>query len=130
MHEQSLVRSLLTQVEQLRIEHGADVVTRVEVEIGPLSGVEPLLVREAFELLVAAEQDANANSQLRPDLELVIHTVPLGCRCRECGSEWSADSCRFVCDHCRSNSVQVISGDEFRLKNITVRMPQQAEVNI
>ena len=51
MHEESLVRSLLHQVEDLAQQHHATEVEDIEVEIGPLSGVEPLLVREAFERL-------------------------------------------------------------------------------
>ena len=51
MHEHSLVRSLLDQVEQLRRENGAVSVDVVTVEIGPLSGVEPDLIHSAFEQL-------------------------------------------------------------------------------
>ncbi|MCA9054242.1 MAG: hydrogenase maturation nickel metallochaperone HypA [Planctomycetaceae bacterium] len=121
MHEQSLVRSLLAQVEQLRIEHGGVAVTCVEVEIGPLSGVEPLLVREAFELLVG--ESCAAQSELR------IHNVPLLCHCRDCGADWSAESCRFVCPACQSNSVRILSGDEFRLRTINLQLSEPAEVS-
>jgi hypothetical protein len=51
MHEESLVRSLLHQVEDLARQHHATEVDDIEVEIGPLSGVESLLVQEAFERL-------------------------------------------------------------------------------
>ncbi|MEZ6061336.1 MAG: hydrogenase maturation nickel metallochaperone HypA [Planctomycetaceae bacterium] len=108
----SLVRSLLTQVEQLRLQHGAATVTRIEVELGPLSGVEPLLVSDAFERLVPA-----TNS---PGAELAIREVPLGGICRDCGNDFVVESFRFECPGCGSRSVQVSRGDEFRLLNVTL----------
>ena len=47
MHEESLVRSLLEQVRRLVREHAAETVERIEVEVGPLSGVELDLLRSA-----------------------------------------------------------------------------------
>ena len=121
MHEQSLVQSLLSQIEQLRIEHGVCTVTRVTVEIGPLSGVESLLVREAFERLTAGTTQEGA--------ELVIHEVPLQCRCQCCAAVWSMTGFRFVCPDCGSSAVQILSGDEFRLVSITVPSADPAEAS-
>lgn len=121
MHEQSLVRSLLSQVEQLRIDYGADSVTRIDVEIGPLSGVEPHLVRAAFDRLVA--------EVLPREIELVLHDVPLRCQCRNCNTQWSAESFRFLCPECGSGAVQVIGGAAFVLKQITVCVPAEAEMS-
>ena len=53
MHEASLVESLLEQVQTLVSEHGGGDVEVVEVEIGPLSGVEPELVDLAFQRLAS-----------------------------------------------------------------------------
>lgn len=112
MHEESLVRSLLAQVEQLRVEHAAEAITCVTVEVGPLSGVEPLLVREAFKRLIVGTPQA--------DMKLVIREVPLTCLCRACGAESRLDSFHFQCPDCGSSSVQITTGDEFRLIDITV----------
>ena len=68
MHEFSLVRSLLEQVDRLVIEQGGRAAVEVRVEIGPLSGVEPLLVKAAF-------------TQLNGDATLIIDEVPLTTRC-------------------------------------------------
>ena len=54
MHEHSLVHALLEQVERLAGEQGAGEVEEVRVQLGPLSGVEPLLVKTAFEMLAPA----------------------------------------------------------------------------
>ncbi len=49
MHEVSLVCSLLAQVIEVAKPLTTDSIHRVVVSIGPLSGVEPLLVAQAFQ---------------------------------------------------------------------------------
>ncbi|HND53648.1 MAG TPA: hydrogenase maturation nickel metallochaperone HypA, partial [Pirellulaceae bacterium] len=51
MHEASLVEQLLDQVRKVASEHGGGRVTRIELVVGELSGVEPDLVRCAFDRL-------------------------------------------------------------------------------
>lgn len=119
MHETSLVRSLLTQVEHLAHEHGSPSVKQIELEIGPLTGVEPLLVRQAFDLLI--EDTASANA------ELVIHEVPLTARCETCQTVFTMDGFHFQCPSCESTSIRVTRGDAFRLLNITLEIPQPEE---
>ena len=122
MHETSLVRSLLNQVERLRYTHGGSSVTQIKVEIGPLSGVEPLLVRNAFDRLVSDSSCSGA--------ELVIDVVPLRARCRDCHTEFTLEAFRFECPHCASRAVHVTRGDEFRLFNVTLETTQPSETTV
>jgi hydrogenase nickel incorporation protein HypA/HybF len=119
MHETSLVRSLLLQVEQIAAQHVGAAVTRVEVEIGPLSGVEPLLVRSAFDRLVDRSR--------WPSAELAIEEVSLGACCRSCAAEFAIEDFAFRCPECASPSVRITSGDQFRLLNVTIETPQPME---
>ena len=48
MHEASLARALLNQVAQIARDRQGQAVLEVIVQVGPLSGVEPLLLVEAF----------------------------------------------------------------------------------
>ncbi len=110
MHEASLVRSLLNQVTDLARQHGGGSVTEIRVEIGPLAGVEPLLVRSAFEQLVCGTE--------LDDATLVIDEVPLVARCETCG-EFAVDGFRFRCPGCDASRVTVVRGDEFRIASFT-----------
>jgi hydrogenase nickel incorporation protein HypA/HybF len=112
MHEASLVKSLLDQVETLRVQHGGTGVNEICIEIGPLSGVEPLLVRSAFE-------------QLSPGFgldgtRLSIDEVPLIARCPVCDVV-EVSLPRIACPVCGSPEVRIISGDTVRLKSITIQ---------
>lgn len=107
MHEVSLVRSLLEQVDRIVTEQGGRAAVEVRVEIGPLSGVEPLLVKEAFALLAG-------------DTTLIIDEVPLTARCQSCNAEFEIKNFRFVCPHCDGRETSVVRGDAFRLMSVTV----------
>jgi hydrogenase nickel incorporation protein HypA/HybF len=113
MHEVSLVRSLLEQVARLAAEHGGGAVEEIRVEVGPLSGVEPLLLRSAFDRLAPASA--------APAARLRIDEVELTCRCRECSRSTVLEDFRFRCVECGSGSVEVTGGDAFRLLDFTLR---------
>ena len=119
MHETSLVRSLLHQVERTAAQHGAQAVTCIEVEIGPLSGVESLLVKQAFDRLVDRSR--------WPTAELVVREVPLEGSCVTCGWEFPIKGFEFCCPDCASTSIRITRGDQFRLLNVTIEAPQPME---
>ncbi|MGB7344715.1 MAG: hydrogenase maturation nickel metallochaperone HypA [Pirellulaceae bacterium] len=107
----SLVKSLLSQVDAILADNGADAADEIAVEIGPLSGVETELVQSAFEQLT--------NHPNRPSPRLIINQVPLVVTCRECHQESELGEFVFRCGLCNSGRVQVIRGDEFRLLTVT-----------
>lgn len=119
MHEASLVRTLLGQVAALLAEHGGESVDEILVEMGPLSGVEPLLVQSAFGQLAPQQDLATA--------KLIINEISLLAKCRACGARFEVERFRFRCSMCESSDVQVLSGDEFRLLSITIRQPIDGE---
>ena len=69
MHELSVCQALLAQVEQVARENAAHSVEKVVLRIGPLSGVEPRLLQDAFPIARAGTVAAGA--------ELVIEELPL-----------------------------------------------------
>jgi hydrogenase nickel incorporation protein HypA/HybF len=51
MHEYSIVEALMTRIDEQARAHGAAAVHRVSLRIGELSGIEPDLLRSAFEMV-------------------------------------------------------------------------------
>ncbi len=111
MHESSLIVSLLRQVDELVETHQATRVTEVRLEIGLLSNVEPILLREAFDRL------KNGTTK---DAELMIDDIGLKCRCHACSTEFSAEQLKFLCPLCNSNDIAIISGDGVLLVSATL----------
>jgi hydrogenase nickel incorporation protein HypA/HybF len=120
MHELSLVRSLLTQAAELMIGNGGAAVERIRVEIGPLSGAEPELVQLAFEQLAVESPCRGA--------QLLIEVVPLTCQCAECAADFVMHDFRFRCPECDATSVRVVTGDEFRIIDVTIRIADEQEL--
>ena len=121
MHEVSLIRSLLRQVERLCEQHKGAAILEIEVEIGPLSGVEPLLVRDAFDVCSPGTRCEGAS--------LTIREVPLKAHCRECSQESELAGFHFRCAHCGSHFLTITQGEEFRLLNVTIQAdaPRKSE---
>ncbi len=116
MHEMSLVRSLMSQVQAIVTDNQAESADEILVEIGPLSGVEIELVKIAFVQWVSELGSMNAR--------LTVHEVPLVVRCRDCNCESELNDFVFRCRECSSGRVQVVRGDDFRLVSVTLNESQ------
>jgi hydrogenase nickel incorporation protein HypA/HybF len=110
MHESSLCRALISQVEQIAVQHNATAVKVVEVGIGPLSGIHAEELRHAFPA-------ATANTPVQ-DAELVVHERPLRLSCLDCGRESESRSVDYQCRWCCSDKVQLLSGDQIMIENV------------
>ena len=110
MHELSVCQALLTQVADLAIRHRANVVHKIVIRVGPLAGVEPALLAQAFPLASAGT--------LAEAAELVIEELPLRVRCETCGAESAAQPHRLVCGDCGDWHTRLTSGDELLLASV------------
>jgi hydrogenase nickel incorporation protein HypA/HybF len=110
VHEFSVCQGLLTQVEQVVAQHGARGVAAIRLQIGPLSGVEPHLLEQAFPLASAGSCAEGA--------ELTWESLPLRVHCRSCGAESEAAPNRLLCAACGDWQTTLISGDELLLASL------------
>jgi len=115
MHETSLVRSLIRQVWQLVAQHGGGQVSEVLLEVGPLSGVEPLLLQSAWREQVSEMEFATT--------VLSIDEVPLTVRCCGCDHEFESVKFNFRCPCCQGVDTHVIRGEGLLLQSITLDQP-------
>lgn len=109
MHELSVCQALLEQVEDLARRHGVAEVQRIVVQIGPLSGVDPALLSEAF-----AVSRRGCTTSTKLDLE----EAPVRVRCLECGSESAASANRLLCAACGTYRTRLLSGEELLLRRV------------
>lgn len=112
MHERSLVAAVLAKVKNVAKEQGAVRVRDICLEIGPLSGVEPLLLHSAFTERAEEEFFAGAT--------LTIVTAPLTASCRACGNALVIEQFRFRCSGCGSQNLQVTGGDDVKILSMTI----------
>jgi hydrogenase nickel incorporation protein HypA/HybF len=116
MHELSVCLSLLEQVQRVAAEHGAYRVERIRLRIGPLSGVEPDLLRNAYPLAAAGG--------IAEDAVLDIEPAPVRVHCNSCGAETDALPNRLLCGACGDWQTRLVSGDELLLANLELSLPE------
>jgi hydrogenase nickel incorporation protein HypA/HybF len=110
MHELSVCQAMMTQVEEIAAREGASSVATIVIRIGPLSGVVPELLQQAFTIARAGT--------LAADAELITERQPIRIRCLACDAESDAEPNRLLCGACGSYRTQVISGDELLLASV------------
>lgn len=109
MHELSICQALISKVEDIARARSGQV-RRVRVGIGPLSGVEPQLLADAYPLACAGTCAKGS--------ELVIEQMTIRVRCRSCGAESEAAPNRLICGACGDWHTDLLSGDELLLLQI------------
>lgn len=118
MHELSVCRNLLQQVGRIAAEHGAHSVSAIRLRIGPLSGVEPELLQQAFPLASAGSVADSA--------ELIIETARVRVHCTECGADSDARLNRLLCAVCGTWKTHLLSGDELLLVSMELSSTEAA----
>ncbi len=111
MHEYSLIRALFAEVDKL-VATPTDVVIQVNIQIGPLAGVEPMLLSSAFD-------DLAPDSSI-PEAQLVINEVGLTAKCLDCDRNCEVKHFQFRCPHCHATRLRITGGDAVLLEDIVV----------
>lgn len=110
MHELAICQALLDQVHRLAREENAVAVTAITIEVGPLSGVEPLLLTRAYSLARI--------STLAEAAELIVKTSQVRVACDACGAETIATTNNLVCGECGNWQTRLVAGDELTLMRV------------
>lgn len=110
MHELAVCQALLTQVERVAAQTRAGPVRRIVLKVGPLSGVEPQLLRHAF--------DVARLGGIAAEAELSIEPAGVRVRCLECNAESDAAANRLLCARCGAWHTQLLGGEELVLQRL------------
>jgi hydrogenase nickel incorporation protein HypA/HybF len=113
VHELSLCEDLMGQVMAIAKSHHAEKVIRITVQIGPLSGIEPLLLESAFSISRAGT--------LAEDAEFLTEELPVRVLCNTCGFESETAVNNLVCGSCGDNNTRLLSGDELILARVELQ---------
>jgi len=112
MHEMSIAQSLLEIVEDTLKENPHSKLKKVVVKVGELVAVVPDSLQFCYQALTA-------DTPLEGS-ELVIELIPVAASCQDCRKEFKVDSFFFICPHCESTNVKILSGQELRVSELEV----------
>jgi len=115
MHEYSIIDSLLRLAEEHAIKNNATKVTKLEIKIGVLSGVEPELLKTAFETFKEGTMCENA--------EFVMNIQPVVVRCRKCDTQNILKKDEYLCPACKSGELEIIDGEDMYLMSLELETP-------
>ena len=110
MHEYSIVQSLLDQCEQNTKANNATKVTKVVVKIGVMSGVEPDLLKTAF--------DTFKEGMMCEDCEYIQHIQKIKIKCLDCNTISELEKNEYSCPKCQSVELDVIDGEDLMLMQL------------
>lgn len=112
MHEISIATSIVDAVTKEVKKHEFRSVCEIRLRIGELTAVVPELLRFGFEALV--------KDTFLEHTQLSIEICNIEGKCTSCNSEFSIENYKFICPHCSSKQVDVISGNELEIVSIEI----------
>lgn len=118
MHELSICQSMMQQVETIAAGENARQVTSITLRIGPLAGIEPDLLRQAFPIAAAGTLAERA--------ELKIENQAVRVRCTRCDSESEVASNQLACPTCGNIQTHLVSGDELLLASLEIERAEES----
>lgn len=110
MHEYSIVQSLINSCEENAAKNKATKITKVVIKIGVMSGVEPELLRTAFETF--------KEETICEEAELIINIQAIIIKCNDCLSETILEGIEYYCPKCKSANLKVLDGEDMYLMQL------------
>ena len=112
MHELSIALGIVKIAEDETAKANAEKVTKIELEIGVLSGIEIESLNFVWE---AAVQDSVLENA---EKEIII--IEGRGKCIDCDAEFDLENIYDCCPKCNSNFKGILKGKELRVKALEV----------
>jgi hydrogenase nickel incorporation protein HypA/HybF len=107
MHEMSVAKDIIDIVQQQVSQNSGGKVTWVKLKIGNLSGV----VSDSLEFCFNVLKEGTPLDKAK----LLVESVPVQGKCRDCGRTFNEDNYLFHCPHCNSIQVDILAGRELQV---------------
>ena len=121
MHEMSITRAMLEIVREQMAKHGIERLSRVHIQVGEMTAVEPDSLRFCFEVCT--------QGTLLEGAVLEVEEMPLTGLCRDCGAKFAMKNLVASCPFCRSATVDIIAGRELDIISIEVGEEQRCTIS-
>jgi len=112
MHELSLLENVREILEEHAVSQNFSIVSKVTLEIGKLSCVEPEALRFGFDVVMKGSLAENA--------ELLITELNGLGLCQQCGQQVFMETLYDTCPLCGSPNVKIFQGLEMKVKDLVV----------
>lgn len=110
MHELGIVYEVIKVVDRFAVENQLTKVDKIVLEVGQLSQAIPRFIEECYPAAVSETPYEETK------LEIIV--LPAEGKCRNCEEIYNVISHRKVCPNCKEEKYDLISGQEFNIKEI------------
>ena len=110
MHEISLVRNIFRTLEAEFEEKELEKLSQIDLKVGLLSNVEPILMQNAFEAVTQDEQRFL-------EAKLQVKVVPIIIKCEICGDVSEVKNYSFKCRNGHPTK-NIIQGEELTIERV------------
>ena len=114
MHELGIVFHIIDSLEEVGKENQLNTVAKVTLEIGEVTGVIESYLRDCWRW--AADK-----SPLLKGSELSVEQIPAVTFCEGCEKTYPTIEYGKICPYCKSDRTYLLSGNEFRIKEIEAK---------
>ena len=112
MHELSIALGIVKIAEDETAKAKAKQVTKIELEIGVLAGIELESLNFVW--------DSAVKSTVLENAEKVIDVIKGSGKCIDCDTEFAMENIYDCCPNCGSNFKGILKGKELRVKTLEV----------
>ncbi len=119
MHEMSIAQQILEIVEQHLPDPAEGRVAAIKLRVGEMAGI----VTESLEFCF----NAIAEGTPAEGAALVIESMPIVVRCKDCEAESRLDFMIFSCPSCGGRNVRMVSGNELHVVELELENGQEAD---
>ncbi|SHH52392.1 hydrogenase maturation nickel metallochaperone HypA [Clostridium grantii] len=110
MHELGIVYEVIKVVDRFVKENQLTKVDKIVLEIGQLSQSIPRYIEECYPAAVSKTD--------YEDTKLEIIVLPANAECKACNEIYNVIEHRKICPKCSGEEYELISGQEFNIKEV------------
>jgi len=111
MHEISLVRTIFNTLEDEFSKEELDQLKAINLKVGLLSNIEPILMQNAFTAVTTAEEKFQ-------EVQLNVEVVPIEIHCTDCNTNTTVEQYKFACGSCGKPNNNVVKGTELLIHQV------------
>jgi hydrogenase nickel incorporation protein HypA/HybF len=110
MHELKIIQDIFPIIENTAKKNHLKSINKVFLMVGGLRQVVLEFLQFAFK--VVAEDSIAANA------ELIVKLIPVTACCKKCRQQFNVGENIYICPHCDSSDLEVLTGKEIVLESI------------
>ena len=122
MHEISLVRSIFNTLEEEFSEEELKNLKAIDLKVGLLSNVEPILMQNAFEAVTTAEEKFQT-------VTLNVIKIPIEIYCETCNTNSAIENYKFACSSCGKPNNNIVKGEELLIHQVHFYTEEETPMN-